>query len=956
MRLFLFTLCFAFISSFLSAQINHQVLISLELNKVSDLNQIEKLQLPVIHLFDDLLITRADNNVIKKLREQNIEFRIIDENISGMEYYLATPKKKNAQMKKPETVNIVFERFEEFIIKNPGSIEKLISNGYNIAKLSDSPVLFKNEKTILNNAHINVDTTISNIVANINADSAAYFIQSLQDFQTRFLFANTRDSVASWIKSQFLRFGFTDVKLDSFQYQGTWQKNVVATLTGTVLPENYYVFGGHHDSYSSGDPYTFAPGADDNASGTAAILEVARVIMQSGYQPRSTIKFITFAAEEYGLWGSKHYAQYALDQGINIRLMINHDMISHTSRPLSVSNVDINYYTGSDGWSNLAYEMVNNYSVLTPYYGSSNSSGSDSYSFWQRGYKAVYFEERDFSPFYHSPQDIITNYSMPYCAEVIKSSGALLLTAVKMPAEIKNYYLYDTGNGTSLSLFWSPNTEPGFAHYNIYVGISSGIYDYSFTTTDTTFIINNLTEGVKYYVAVSSVNTEGSESFLTERNMIPNSIPLVPDGLTVNPAPLEINLRWNRNMELDLAGYNIYRAESINGSFLKLNGNAYIDTFYTDNSVSAGKYYYYFIKAVDYLLNESPGSDTLRSQLISLDRGILLVDETNDGDGSILNPTDLQVDEFYQQLLGSFIVTDYDIISEGEITLADLGAFSTVIWQADDNISFNSAYNAKSAIKEYLDYGGNFIYTGYRPSKALHNNTSAAAKYSEGMFIYDYLKIDSSLNIINSRFIGAIPYSNDYFPVFVDSSKSSANDGYHLRGIETVFPNGEGTAIYKFETYFDTTINQGKLKGKPVGVEYIGSNHKSVVLGFPLYYMNLNQAKAFMENILVNKFNEITNIKEDNNISVPNKFELTQNYPNPFNPVTSIKYQVSSISQVVLKVYDLLGKEVAVLVNEEKPAGRYEVMFDASSLSSGVYFYQIQAGEFVQTKKMILIR
>jgi hypothetical protein len=129
-----------------------------------------------------------------------------------------------------------------------------------------------------------------------------------------------------------------------------------------------------------------------------------------------------------------------------------------------------------------------------------------------------------------------------------------------------------------------------------------------------------------------------------------------------------------------------------------------------------------------------------------------------------------------------------------------------------------------------------------------------------------------------------------------------------------------------------------------------------VVLGYPLYYMNLNQAKAFIENILVNKFNEVTNVKEDNNISFPNKFELMQNYPNPFNPVTSIKYQVSSISQVVLKVYDLLGKEVAVLVNEEKPAGRYEVMFNASSLSSGVYFYQIQAGEFVQTKKMILIR
>lgn len=956
MRLFLYTLCFAFISSFLSAQINQQLLISLELNKINDLNQIEKLQLPVIHLFDDLLITRADKSIIKKLKELNIGFDIIDENISEAELYLATPKKNVLQVNKPETGVIIFERFKELIVKNPESIENIILNGYNIVKLSDSPVLFKNEKTIFNYASIDVDTTISNIISNINADSVGYFIQSLQDFQTRFLFANTRDSVASWIKYQFLRFGFTDVKLDSFQYQGTWQKNVVATLTGTVLPENYYVFGGHHDSYSSGDPYTFAPGADDNASGTAAILEIARVMMQSGYQPRSTIKFITFAAEEYGLWGSKHYAQYALDQGMNVRLMINHDMISHTSRPLAVSNVDINYYTGSDGWSNLAHQMVNNYSVLTPYYGSSNSSGSDSYSFWQRGFKAVYFEERDFSPFYHSPQDIITNYSMPFCAEVIKSSGALLLTAVKMPAEINNYYLYDTGSGTSLSLFWSPNIEPGFANYKIYVGMSTGTYDYSFTTTDTTFIINDLTEGTKYYVAVSVLNAEGDESFLTERNMVPNSIPLIPNGLTVDPAPLEIRLRWNRNIELDLAGYNIYRAESINGSYLKLNSNAYVDTFYIDNFVSAGKYYYYFIRAVDYLLNESPGSDTLRSQLISLDRGILLVDETNDGDGSILNPSDQQVDEFYQQLLGSFNITNYDIISEGEITLADLGAFSTVLWQADDNITFNSAYNARSAIKEYLDFGGNFIYAGYRPSKAMHGNTAVAAKYSEGMFIYDYLKIDSSLNIINSRFIGAIPYSNDYFQVFVDSSKTSASDGYHLRGIEAIFPSSEGTAIYKFETYFDTTTNQGKLKGKPVGVEYLGTDHKSVVLSFPLYYMNFDQAKALLENILINKFNEVTGVEDEQEINIPTGFGLSQNYPNPFNPKTVIGYQLPVTGFVNLKVFDILGNEIATLVDDYRPAGKYEVDFNAEKLASGIYFYRLQAGDFVQTKKMILLR
>ena len=80
---------------------------------------------------------------------------------------------------------------------------------------------------------------------------------------------------------------------------------------------------------------------------------------------------------------------------------------------------------------------------------------------------------------------------------------------------------------------------------------------------------------------------------------------------------------------------------------------------------------------------------------------------------------------------------------------------------------------------------------------------------------------------------------------------------------------------------------------------------------------------------------------EDQPIAVE-KFHLFQNYPNPFNPVTSIQYAVSSMQFVTLKVYDFLGREIATLVNEEKPAGEYEVEFDGGNLSSGIYFYQIK--------------
>jgi hypothetical protein len=97
------------------------------------------------------------------------------------------------------------------------------------------------------------------------------------------------------------------------------------------------------------------------------------------------------------------------------------------------------------------------------------------------------------------------------------------------------------------------------------------------------------------------------------------------------------------------------------------------------------------------------------------------------------------------------------------------------------------------------------------------------------------------------------------------------------------------------------------------------------------------------------------------NINVINDFALMQNYPNPFNPNTTISYSLPVGSFVTLKVYDVLGNEIAILVNEEKPSGEYEVEFSISdshskNISSGFYFYQLKARDFIQTKKMIFIK
>ncbi|MCU0344177.1 MAG: T9SS type A sorting domain-containing protein [Ignavibacterium sp.] len=139
-----------------------------------------------------------------------------------------------------------------------------------------------------------------------------------------------------------------------------------------------------------------------------------------------------------------------------------------------------------------------------------------------------------------------------------------------------------------------------------------------------------------------------------------------------------------------------------------------------------------------------------------------------------------------------------------------------------------------------------------------------------------------------------------------------------------------------------------------IGVTLIGDGHEGAILAW------MDQRRGAYLDIYgqgidsTGSLGSTTLVENDN--SLPASFNLYQNYPNPFNPITTISYQLPVSGQVSLKVYDVLGKEIATLVNEEKPAGSYEVDFNAAGLSSGIYFYKLSAGRFVETKKMIYLK
>jgi hypothetical protein len=187
-----------------------------------------------------------------------------------------------------------------------------------------------------------------------------------------------------------------------------------------------------------------------------------------------------------------------------------------------------------------------------------------------------------------------------------------------------------------------------------------------------------------------------------------------------------------------------------------------------------------------------------------------------------------------------------------------------------------------------------------------------------------------SRDLVNGGSFSGIYESNiETDPLFLDA----ASDDYHLSANSPCIGAGsDSIMIHKTRWYrAPRSDNDGNVRPNPVGSKPdIGAFESP--LDVPL-----------------------TSISEGLR-QLLNGFQLCQNFPNPFNPSTSIQYVVGSMEFVTLKVCDILGNEVATLVNEEKPAGSYEVVWNAQGLSSGVYFYQLKAGGFVETKKMILMK
>jgi len=205
-----------------------------------------------------------------------------------------------------------------------------------------------------------------------------------------------------------------------------------------------------------------------------------------------------------------------------------------------------------------------------------------------------------------------------------------------------------------------------------------------------------------------------------------------------------------------------------------------------------------------------------------------------------------------------------------------------------------------------------------------------------------------SLFTIVDPFLSEISVDEDSIPAdgtsqaLITISPKNNSDTLLASGLEIILTNsGDGTLSPIFD------LGNGIYEATITAPTVIGSDTISAKV------ISSGDTVSIFTKITVQYISPVSVIEDE---IAADRFYLYQNYPQPFNPSTKIKYQLPEVSTVTLKIYDVLGKEVATLVNETKSAGTYEVVFDATGLTSGIYFYTLNAGSFSETKKMILTK
>jgi hypothetical protein len=329
-------------------------------------------------------------------------------------------------------------------------------------------------------ARTDFDPMVDQIVAEVSQTQYVAKWQALDDFETRYSYTTQNAASAAYMHSVFTALGL-QARYHFFNMSGQ-RKNVVGIKPGLTHPERVVYITGHFDSTSE-DPNNHAPGADDNASGTTAFLEAARVLSQYNFE--NTIKFVGFSGEEQGLVGSAAYVDSIAAAGEQVVCCFNADMIAYRGTDPAPADLIIYTNTNSLTMAQLLRDACTEYypTLLEPVVVQEAITASDHASYWDHGYKAVLAIEEeawgpDFCPWYHTVNDRIEQYPQDYPTHC---AGAMIAAVAQtaMPMAPSTPYLV-------LEAVVISDDNTGASHGN-----GNGIVEYG-ETIEVTLTLHNI--------------------------------------------------------------------------------------------------------------------------------------------------------------------------------------------------------------------------------------------------------------------------------------------------------------------------------------------------------------------------------------------------------------------------------------------------------------------------------
>jgi hypothetical protein len=539
--------------------------------------------------------------------------------------------------------------------------------------------------------------TIEEMIDSVSASNIIASVDTLVGFYTRHTNSDTLSSTSGvgaarrWVYDRFDTYAGDSASFLTFNATvcGIYgeHRNVIAVLPGTVTPDRYFLTMGHIDSRTNNvcDATSFAPSANDDGSGTAIAAEIARVMSQ--YPFESTVIVSVVTGEDQGLYGSTAYATYIQQHSMDLGAAITNDVVGNIEgcenpacppgEPIIIDSTSVRHFSGGPetGISRQltrymklkAMEYLPGFTVdLIPALDRPGRSG-DHVPFYNRGYAAARFTEANENGDgsgnngrQHNAYDTVSYYNTNpgYMANIARLNIAGIASLALAPVPPSGLQAEDAGNGTSVVLTW-PNiqTEPDFAGYRIAARPQGELFytdvvDAGFVNQ---FILDSLTEGQLVYLSISAYDTDDNESVFSEEiSFTPSGTPAAPVGFETESRQTGIQLTWIPNTELDIDAYNVYRLAPGQTNPQLIQIVLHPTSSYFDSTVLPHNLYRYFLTAVDSLENESLFSDTCYGQLATHDLGVLLIDGTLDGSGGPLQPTDEEVDSYYDDIVEGF--------------------------------------------------------------------------------------------------------------------------------------------------------------------------------------------------------------------------------------------------------------------------------------------------------------